>query len=282
MPFDSFSPRLKQVAIAGQKYLTGRFGRNGLKIDVEIHSSIAWRPTIQLRPSRALIVAAEVSDSLYPSALKIAAHDILRYDFPISVYLICPLEVYMADKGQKTTGELRRHGFGILTADELGNVSAQGPCIPLAQCLADDDVDFSGLTPKVRVAFRQALETYKTNEGQGLQQAGQIVEAIVRSLAKSAANAGVISPPTPGVPLAQVIDEMYVTNGFKNDRASLGGARDFVKEYRNIASHPADTPRNAIIKIRKCKTGILDALRISKKLLRVIQDKGYRVSINVT
>lgn len=282
MPFDSFSPRLKQVAVSGQKYLTGRFGRNGLKADVEIDASIAWRPTIQLKPSRALIVAAEVSDSLYPSALKIAAHDILKYDFPISVYLICPLEIFMADRGQKITGDLRRHGFGILTADEQGNVSAQGPCIPLAQCLSDDEVDFSGLTPKARVAFRQALEVYKTNEGQGLQQAGQIVEAIVRSLAKAAAHAGIIPQPAPVKALAEVIDELYVTNAFKNHRASLGGARDFVKEYRNIASHPADTPKNAINKIRRCKTGILDALRISKNLLRVMQDKGYRASINVT
>jgi hypothetical protein len=126
------------------------------------------------------------------------------------------------------------------------------------------------------------METYKTNEGQGLQQCGQIVEAIVLCLAKAAASENIIPMPRPGAALADAIDALYATNAFKNHRAALGGARDFIREYRNIASHPADTSKKAINKIRKCKAGVLDAMRIARNLLVVMQDKGFRTTINVT
>ena len=284
MAFDTLSPKLQLVAKAGQGYLTSRFGRAGLKLDEEIDPSIAWRPTIQLRPNRASIIAADVSDSLYPSALKIAALDVLRFDYPISMYLVCPLDVYLADKGQKVTGQLRRHGFGLLTVDDDKKVVSQSPCIPLAQFLAEEDIApaLTALPQKLRVAFRAALETYRTNEGQGLQQCGQVVEAIVRCLAKGAATVNVISPPASGRPLAEVIDDMYATSVFKPHRAALGGARDFVREYRNIASHPADTPKRAIEKIRKCKAGVVDALRIAKNLVDVISSKRYPIRVIIT
>jgi hypothetical protein len=284
MPFETFLPRMQAVATAGLRFLTDRFGKGGVKLDEEIHPDISWRPTIQVRPSKALIVAAEVSDGLNPGALKLAALDVMRFDFPISMYLVCPLDIYLADKGQKLTGHLRRHGFGILTVDEDGKVVSQCPCIPLAQFLSEEEMApyLVDMNPKVRVHFRGASDTYRTNEGQGLQACGQIVEAIVRSLAKGAANKGVISVPGAGAPTADIIDSLYAHPSFKNHRAALGGARSFIKGYRNIASHPADTPKDAIQKIRKCKAGFVDALRIAKELGDVMADKKYRLDIHIT
>jgi hypothetical protein len=284
MPFDTFSPKLKRVAQAGQKYLTSRYGKNGLKLEEEIDPAISLRPTIQLKLNKAQIIAAVVSDSLYPASLKVAGHDILRFDFPIAVYLICALDIYQADKGQKVTGELRRHGFGILTVDDEANVVQQCACIPLAQFLSEEEMapDLSALTPKLKVAFRTAHGTYVTNEGQGLQACGQIVEALVRSLARGAATKGLITAPPKGTATADLIDELYSKNAFKDSRATLGGARDFIKEYRNIASHPADTAKQAMTKIRKCKKGFLDALRVAKNLIDVHSEKAYRIELHVT
>ena len=52
-----------------------------------------------MRQNRVLIVAIEVSDPLYPEVLKIAAHDIEHYDYPIAVYQACSLDVYQHDSG---------------------------------------------------------------------------------------------------------------------------------------------------------------------------------------
>jgi hypothetical protein len=284
VPFDIFPPKMQAVAKAGQRYLIDRFGKAGIKLEEELHPDIAWRPTIQVRPNKALIVAAEVSDSLNPGALKLAAIDVLRFDFPISMYLVCPLDIYLADKGQKVTGQLRRHGFGILTVDDDGKVVSQCPCIPLAQFLSEEEMapSLANMNPKLRVFFKGAHDTYRTNEGQGLQACGQIVEAVIRGLGKAAANKGLIAAPTANAPTADIIDELYAHAAFKNHRAALGGARSFIKGYRNVASHPATTAKDAIQKIRKCKAGFMDALRIGKELGDVITDKKYRLEINIT
>ena len=46
----------------------------------------SWQPTFHMCPNRALIVAVEVADVIFPEILKIAAHDIERFNASISVY----------------------------------------------------------------------------------------------------------------------------------------------------------------------------------------------------
>jgi hypothetical protein len=47
---------------------------------------------------------------------------------------------------------------------------------------------------------------------------------------------------------------------------TIGVSRDFVREYCNIASHAPRTAQKAMEKIKKCGSGILDAIRIAKNL----------------
>lgn len=280
MAFETFTPRLKEVAEAGLAYFKRHFGRNGLKIGEEIHASIKWRPTFHLKHTGALIVAAEVDQLLYPEILKIAAHDIKHYDFPVSAYMICPLEVFQADQKQAVANQLRKHGFGILTVDDTGHATLQNPCVPLAQHISEEELEaeIRGLRPKLKVGFRSAHSSFHVDAGQGLQKAGQIIEALVNEIAACAVHAGLaVGGSTP----ADKIDGLYMLSDFRNNRAALGGARDFVKEYRNAASHPSRTAREAITKIRKCRTGFLDAVRTAKKLTDLADTKGYRLRIVV-
>ena len=57
----------------------------------------SWQPTFHMCPNRALIVAVEVADVIFPEILKIAAHDIERFNASISVYQACALDIYLAD-----------------------------------------------------------------------------------------------------------------------------------------------------------------------------------------
>ncbi|HKQ25787.1 MAG TPA: hypothetical protein VJT81_15180 [Burkholderiales bacterium] len=284
MPFDTFSSRLQPVALAGLKFCKNRYGTNGLRVEEEIDSNISWRPSFYMKPNPALIVAAEVSDSLYPGILKIAGHDVFRFDFPISILLVCPLDVFMADTKQTTIKQLKAHGFGIITVDEGNRAVLQHACIPLAQHLSEEELDseLSGLTPNQKVLFRGSHATYITNEGQGLQGAGQIVEALVNAIAKGAVSEALTSASILSKATADIIDELYSLKDFREHRAALGGARDFAKEYRNTVSHPARNAKQAIDKIRKCRSGFIDAIRISKNLYQVLLIKAYSSRINVT
>ncbi len=213
---------MKAIAERVLAHCRQRYGANGLKMELEIASEIAWRPSIQLRPTRFSIVAVEVADNLFPEALKGAAHDISHYDFPISVFQACSLTAYQTDPKQVGVKLLRKHGIGIITVDDDGTVTTQHQCIPLAQHISSEELDtrLSGLNPTLKVKLREAHTTYQTNAGQGLQQAGQIVEALVLSIAKEAAANGVVSPAASRGAVADVIDALYATNTFKNHRAA--------------------------------------------------------------
>jgi hypothetical protein len=285
MPFDTFDARLKAIAEKALAYFKHKYGGNGLKIETGIAPEIGWTPTFHLKPSSSRTVAVEVADNLYPLALQIAAHDILLYEgSPISVYQVCSLQVYQADKNQTNINLLLRHGFGIVTVDDSGNVKTQHKCIPLAQYISENELtsELSGLNKALRMKFEEAHSTFLTNEGQGLQQAGQIVEAMISCIATGAAKKSVITASDASGRLADVIDALYTARGFKNHRAALGGARDFAKDFRNTASHPPKNAKEAAQKIKKCRRGFLDAVGIAKKLYEVAKLKHYKIHVHVT
>ena len=285
MSFDTLSERLKEVAGKSLAYCRLKYGSNGIKVEEGIADAILWRPTFYLKPSKFRIVAVEVEDNLYPSSLRGAAHDISHYDIPISVFQACSLEAYQADQKHKMVNRLKEHGFGIITVDEDGNVAIQHNCVPIAQHISPDAFarELNGLVPSIKVSFRTAYDVYNTNEGQGLQEAGQIVEGIVASFAKTAVSKNALSDANIlKRPLAEQIDALYATNVFKNHRAALGGARDFIKEFRNTASHPPKTAKQAAEKIRNCRVGFLDAMSIVRKLTVVAKELKYPIKVYTT
>ena len=198
MAFDTLSDRLNLVANSTLTLCRQQWGAQGLRKEEEIASSIGWRPTFYMRPSKALIVAVEVSDVIYPELLKIAAHDIEHYDFPIAVYQACSLDIYQRDPNMTKANMLRDHGFGCITVDGTGSPTIQWRAPPIAQNIIRSrvDADLKSLTPKLKVGFRTAYATYQTNVGQGLQEAGQIVEALIDSITEQAISAAVVPPRT--------------------------------------------------------------------------------------
>lgn len=284
MPFDTFTPRLKNVATKALAYCRKRYGGASLKTGVEIASSVSWRPTFFLKPTKFLILAVEVEDNLYPQALKGAAHDIGHYDFPIAVYQACSLDVFQSDPNHTKVNLLRNHGFGIITVADNETVTVQQSTIPLAQHISPQllDTELAGLNLALKPKLRAAHTTYLTNEGQGLQQAGQIVEGLILSIATQAAKAGLVAAGVPKANQAEMIDALYESKSFKDHRAALGAARDFVKDFRNTASHAPINAKQAADKIRKCRTGFLDAIAVSKKLRNAMQILGYKIKLYTT
>jgi|ERR1041385_3967137 hypothetical protein len=282
MAFEGLNDRLRLVAERSITLCRSNWGGHGLTKEQPIDPKIGWQPTFYMKPSRVLMVAVEVSDRLFPEILKIAAHDIERYDFPISVYQACSLRIYQKDPRFARVKQLREHGFGIITVDDDGSALIQVRAEPLAQYITTETLDkeLSTLTPRLKVKFKSAYATYLTNTGQGLQEVGQIVEALVKRICMQAESANHVPSNTSKNDTASMIDTLYQTPRFQNHRAALGGARSFVKTYRNTASHPAVTAKQAATKIRKCRAGFLEAIRIADELRSVSQSLGYRIIIH--
>jgi hypothetical protein len=284
MPFDIFDPRMKIVADQALAYCRRQFGGNGLVTEQAISPKISWRPSFMCRPSSTLLVAVEVADNLYPEILKVAAFDINSYDSPIAVYQACSLEAYQKDTKQTRINQLRQNGIGIITVDEDGNAVTQSNGVPLAQHISEANLEeaIRPLTPKLKVYFRGAHKTYLANTGQGLQQAGQIVEAIVQAMAKQAVKKNQLPASSLRGPLADLIDALYQEQSLRAYRAELGAARSFIKEFRNTASHPAKSAKQAAEIMKKCRRGFIEAVDTSQKLLKISSPMGYTLTIHIT
>ncbi len=282
MAFDTLSERLQAVAVATLEFCRARYGTVGLKVEQGIDNQIQWRPTFFLKAGKYKIVAIEVEDNLYPEILKVASHDLSHFDFPVAIYQACSLEAYQADPKHARVMQLRKHGFGIITVDDDGVVTIQVSAIPLAQHISADlfDREISGLTSAIKVAFKGAYDSYQTHEGQGLQAAGQIVEGIVSAVTDQAIKKALLPAGAKALSLADQIDKLWDCKDFKPHRAALGDARAFVKEFRNTASHAPANAKQAAEKIRKCRTGFLDAIGVAQKLRTMAHDLGYQLRIH--
>jgi hypothetical protein len=283
MPFETLDARLKAIAEKALAFCKSRFGGNGLKIDEVIAPEIGWRPSFFMRPTRVMILAVEVDDFLFPEALRGSAYELHKFNHPIAIFQACSLAAYQSDPKQTRVNLLRKNGFGILTVDD-GTAVIQHNCVPLAQHISVEELDaaLSDLTPKLKVYFRGAHDVYVGNVGQGVQQVGQIVEALIGCIAKQAADKSVISAAEAKGNLADVIDTLYTKSTFRDHRAALGAARDFIKEYRNIASHPQRTAAEAMTKIQKCRAGFLRGISVTSKLRTAMQQLGYQIAIHIT
>jgi len=289
MALENLDSQLRYVASKALAFCKSQYGGNGLITEKEIGPEIGWRPTFYFSPTRFSIVAVEVDDNLYPEALRGAAHEIVQYKTPISIFQACSLSTYQSDREQKKINILRKLGIGILTVDGAGHVDIQVSCVPFAQHISSDDLDveLADLNDTLKVEFKKAHSSYLANAGQGLQLAGQIVEGLVNAIAAKAAKDRTIPDRINGKPLsradlADVIDALYETSKFKNHRAALGLARSFIKEFRNTASHAPRSAQQAVEKIKKCKVGFLEAIRVAVKLREVVRLLGYKIKIHTT
>jgi hypothetical protein len=269
LAFETFDPRRRPLVVAALAFARARFGRTGLKLEESIDPKIRWRPTFHLKASAALIAAFEYNDVLYPDALDGAMVDITSFDHPVTLYQLCPLTSFQDDKHQTRTRQLTDKGIGIITIDEDTNVvTLQSAGVPLGQYIPEEAFTkaISGLSPRARVLFRSAYASFRANVGQGLQEAGQIVEAMIRQLHDHTTRVAGAAPVATVTAAANLTDNLYNNANYARYRGVLGGTRSFIGEYRNIASHPQRSAKDAIDKIRKCRAGLLQAVALATGL----------------
>jgi hypothetical protein len=287
MPFRILSTALvNSVAIHVEKYCSDRYGKNGFKIESGLDPKVNWAPTLQFRPTKYQINAVEVSEDLYPLILKISAHDLRQEcpDIPIAVYVACPLDSYLADSKQTTVRKLKEHGFGLFTVDDTGHVTEQFGAISLIHHIADSDIQagLKKLPSNVRVKFKDAFEVYKRSSNQGLQDSGQIVEGLIFCLARHCEKVGWITP-IKRSSAAEVVDMLYesTNNRLNQQRAALGRSRYFMKNFRNMASHPPKNIKESAQRIKRGREGFLDSLTTCNELCLALKALGFPAKLHI-
>lgn len=286
MPYSSISQHLVSgVAEPVQTHLVAKYGRTGLKMESQIHSDVHWTPTLQVKTNKFYLLGIEVSDQLYPSIIKIAAHDLLAScdEMPVYISVACPLAEYQADVRQSISKQLRRDGIGLLTVDDLGNVTEQFAPIAVIHHIQEDAFSkrIADLPSPVRVKFSAAYDVYRANSHQGLQDVSQVIEALSLGFAKECQKKNWIT--SMGRSAADALDALYnsTENILTQQRAAIGGARDYMRNVRNPASHPPKNMAEVAARIQECREGFLNTTRVAGNLCEAIHKCGLKVRLLV-
>lgn len=286
MPYSSLSQHLAAgVADHVQTHLTDRYGRTGFKVESQIHNDVHWTPTLQIKTNRFCLLGIEVSDQIYPSIIKIAAYDLgaICADMPVCISVACPLAEYQADVRQTISKQLRRDGIGLITVDDVGNVTEQFAPIPVIHHIQEEAFSkrIADLPTSVRVKFSAAYDVYRTNAYQGLQDVSQVVEALSMGFAKDCLKKGWIT--SVGNTAANALDALYnsTENLVTQQRAAIGGARDYMRNVRNPASHPPKNMAEVAARTQECREGFLNTTRVAGNLCEAIHRCGLKIRLLV-
>lgn len=287
MQFTQLTPTylIKDVAIPVATFCIKKYGKKGFRTEQALHPQLQWRPSVQLKTSEFQILSIEVSELVYPAILKTVSHDLLadHSDKPIVVCVACPFAVYQADARHSQVSNLRAHGFGLFTVDDLGHVIEQVPAIPLIHHISEKDFGerIECLPNQVQVLARRAYGVYRGHSYQGLQDIAQVVEALIFSLAQGAKKKGWITRLKTDA--AVVLDDLYASTErtLINQRAAIGQARGFIRNYRNISSHPPKNTAAAATLIKRCREGFLSAPQVADDLAKAIRACGLTLRLNI-
>jgi len=278
---------IAEVAEPVAQYLRQKYGTRGLKIEASFSPHVGWRPTIQIQSSTTELILVEVAEIIYPQIFRTSYPEILNGESvtPIRVYQACPLSVFQNDPGQKQIRSLRAHGFGMITTNGDLQVEEQFSASTLIYHVPQEKFESSirGTSSDVKAALARAFDVYRTDAKQGLQASGQIVEALIHSIASFSSLKTWLAGYRPANKAADVIDKLYASTSheLKVHRASFGGARQFMKTYRNPSSHPTKSKSEAKEKAKNIKEGFESSLSICSDLVGVRKSIGCKSRITV-
>lgn len=156
--------------------------------------------------------------------------------------------------------------------------------IPVIHHIQEDTFTkrIAALPTTVRVKFSAAYDVYRTNPYQGLQDASQVIEALSIGFAKDSLKKGWIT--SVGGSAADALDALYGSKEkvVTHQRAAIGGARDYIKNFRNPASHPPKNMAEVAARIQECREGFLNTTRVAVNLCEAVHKCGLKVRLLVT
>src|SRR3954469_2303825 len=102
---------------AAKTYFDEKYENPPMKVGEEIEPDLRWSPSIHFQASEHLTVAVEVTESPYPSILRLRHAEITTLPRPIAVYSVCPEEEFLKQENQAEIRQLKSHGYGLISVD---------------------------------------------------------------------------------------------------------------------------------------------------------------------
>ena len=258
---------------AARGFFEAHYGKPVMYFGKELHRDLAWVPALRFTIGQRVHVFVEPSETgPYPRILQIRNADVLHFPQPIAVYAVCPEEAVTRSVQLTEMKRLQGHGFGLLTVNAQGQAHRMFGACPLVQVIpqAQFSAETRTLPPTIRRRVSEAFDDYRSQPVNGVRTLSEIMEGLVVQAGKDASKAGHISNAAVRGSVANLLDTLHQVKGFGGARGDIGGARRYIKEYRNPSHHWPRNRKEAHQKYANCRHAFLEG---------IIQIREFRMSM---
>lgn len=262
------------------RFFREQYQRPDIKVQQAINADLNWVPSFHFRIHDHLLLAVEVSESVYPMILNLRRVDLEKLQFPIAVYSVCPEEAYVRD--QADAKRLMSHGYGLVTIDSRGAATKRAGSIPILQQIHREEFnhEIHGLPQKYRQRLARSYEAYCQNAPLGVSDITEVMEGMVLRAGQAAAKKTWIAnnQARPGQSAA-TLAAMQRAPQLGGCAAAVGGAQSYISVWRNTSHHFPKNPRKAAQKYRECRHGFLEGIRQIKAFRESMRTVGINVPV---
>ena len=280
MSDDGLTPGHDFLQTAALTCFSERYGNPTMHVNKQLSPHLEWVPALRFLLHGHINVFVEPSDDgPYPRLFAMKFAEVSSYPEPIAIYCVCNYEAITTTKGRQDLKRLKTHGFGLVTVDPNGNADVLVTAIPLVQAIPEAEFKqyLNGLPKNIRQSASEAFEDYRAKPVNGVKTLSELVEGMIKKAGQDAAKRGDITTRESNMALANVLDTLYAT--YSSSRASIGGARKFVNECRNLTHHWPKNKKNAYKKYSDCKHHFIEGLRTIQAFRTAMRSLGLTGSL---
>ena len=249
-----------------------------MHLNKELHRDLAWTPGLRFTIHGCVNVFVEPSETgPYPRILELKNAEVRNFQQPIAIYAVCPENMISKSDQQSDMKRLQSHGFGLITVDPNGQAHRMFSASPLIQFIpqAEFKGEAVGLSKKIRQRVSEAFDEYNSNPLSGVRCISEVLEGLVMQAGKDAKKKGYLKDnPLPDGSVANVLDALHDVKQCKYARASIGGVRGYIHDYRNTSHHWPTSKKKAYEKYTNCRHAFLDGIKKVKTFRAAMKNVG--------
>ena len=263
---------------AAHAFFKDLFGGPAMHFNKELHRNLAWTPALRFTFGVYINVFIEPSETgPYPRILELKNAEVRNFPQPITIYAVCPENMISKSDQQADMKRLQSHGFGLITVDSNGQAHRMFSASPLIQFIpqAEFKGEAAGLSRKIKQRVSEAFDEYNSKPINGVKCISEVLEGLVMQAGKEAKKKEYFKDnPLPGGSVANVLDGLHDVKQCKNARASIGGVRGYIHDYRNTSHHYPTSKKVAYERYTNCRHAFLDGIKKIKTFRAAMKNAG--------
>ena len=280
------SPAQQFFSDSARRFFNDQFGVEVKLTDAK--EKLNWNPSMWFA-TQTNVTYVEVTETvIVPKIAQLTEPEINQLDVPISIYVVCPEDLFLAKETQSKIKAAVSRGYGYITVDEDGECMERYPAVPLIQIQNEatikariKDIKNASARRKAKAAYMR----YKQDPKNGVHDLCEVVEAAITAISKKAesltSNNGAVWLPvnTHKKTINDQVAEIGNSPQLKSQMAAFGTGHGFYSRVRNKTNHAPRSKKAAARRTRELKSDFILGLDTIDALANAARNLGLNIKV---